>query len=377
MNLKANINMPRPIEYVIWEITTKCNINCIHCCFDCTTVPQCEELNTDQCLKVVEDLAKLKCKSVAITGGEALLRPDLDIIVSKLKEKNIYTLIVSNGYIIDEKIIEKIKHMGADKVSISLDAADSLIHDYIRGKKGSFEHALKAIKLLIKNNISTRVITTLHKLNFEQLPALKSLILANNVKEWRIQPAYANGRCSKDWLLTEAQYIKVAKFILKIKMTYPEDKLYIMEDDKMGYMSNFSKLIQPIWQGCLGGNKIFGICPDGSVKACAFRGGKAQSNVKQRALIDIWNDKNLFLEERNFDISTLSGYCASCEHAEICKGGCRCGCNINNNSAPYCLYKFEKIGFSSEEQSKLHFSKQELFALYNKIKEMPQEYLNI
>jgi sulfatase maturation enzyme AslB (radical SAM superfamily) len=72
----------------------------------------------------------------------------------------------------------------------------------------------------------------------------------------------------------------------------------------------------------------------------------------------------------------LTGYCATCKYAAICRGGCYRAATLNGGRCnPYCLYRFEKEGFSSEYQKRTNFTKQELFDMYNPIREMPKEYL--
>ena len=101
-----------------------------------------------------------------------------------------------------------------------------------------------------------------------------------------------------------------------------------------------------------------------------------EGNVRERSLVDIWNDPNAFEYNRHFDCSMLTGYCKECIYGPICKGGCviastnlgDCRCN------PYCLYKIEKEGYSSEEQARLDFSKEEIAALYNQVRELPPEF---
>jgi radical SAM protein with 4Fe4S-binding SPASM domain len=353
-------------------------MNCIHCGSDCNCISKGKELSTNECLEVIEDLSDLKSKLLIFSGGEPLLREDLGTLISACHIQNVPVAIISNAYLVNEETIKKIKAFNLLAYGISIDAAEPLLQDYIRGKKNSFEHVKRAIKLLNENNIPPSIVTTIHKLNYTQLPKIRDFLLENNVRMWQIQYGDNIGRLPKEWKITEAQYCKVARFIYDTQRAYPKEKLFVSGVDVFGYMSKLSKAIQGAWCGCVGGIRAVGISANGDVRAClSLQEDKyIEGNVRESSFKQIWMDKTKFQANRRFDCSMLTGYCATCKYAAICRGGCYRAATLNGGRCnPYCLYRFEKEGFSSEYQKRTNFTKQELFDMYNPIREMPKEYL--
>ncbi len=366
------------IDKIVWEVTAKCNMNCMHCGSDCNCDVKGEELSTAECLQVLEDIKEVGgCNLIIFSGGEPLLREDLGVLTSRCNLFDFKTAVISNAFMVNEKTIKMIKALNLLAYGISIDAADSYMHDYIRGVPHAFEHVEKAIKLLNENNIVPTIVTTVHKLNYNQLPKIRDFLIKNNVKLWQIQYGDNIGRMPKDCQITEAQYLEIAKFILDTNKNYSKCFKRVSGADVFGYMSPFAKQLQGFWQGCLGGISGVGISAEGSVRGClSMQSDKyIEDNVRNRSFKEIWLDKNSFAYNRKFDCSMLTGYCRTCIYAATCKGGCMRAASLHGGrNSQYCLYKIEKEGFSSPLQARTEFSKQEIFDLYNPIRKLPDEF---
>ena len=152
-------------ETVVWETTFKCNVNCIHCGSDCTSVEKDNQLTTAECIEIIEDLADIGAKTVILSGGEPLMREDIGVLASMIKRFGMEVAFISNGFRIDEDIAKMLHAIKPIAYGLSIDAADPYLHDYIRGRKHVFEHVENAIMLLHKYNVAPSVVTTVHKLN--------------------------------------------------------------------------------------------------------------------------------------------------------------------------------------------------------------------
>lgn len=375
--------MPYKLNRVVWEITSKCNMNCLHCGSDCKCDPKTKELTTAECLEVIDDLADVGCQLIFLSGGEPLIREDIGVLISSILLHGMKVCIISNGYMVNEKTIEQIKEYHLLAYGISVDAGEAYLHDYIRGKKGSFEHIKKAIKLLQENNIIPSIVTTVHKLNYHQLPIIRDFLIENGVKIWQIQYGDHIGRMQRDCQITEAQYLEIAKFILETRKNYANHFINVTGADVFGYMNEMSQELQNLghgfWGGCMGGLLVAGISADGNVRGClSMQDDKyIEDNIKNRSFKEIWLDRTSFAYNRRFDCSMLTGYCKTCIYNAVCKGGCMRSASLDGGRcSQYCLYKFEQNGFSSEEQARTEFSKEELFKLYNPIRELPPEFMN-
>ena len=362
----------------VWEITFKCNVNCIHCGSDCTSVEKEHQLTTAECYKVINDLAELGCKTVILSGGEPLMRQDIGAIASMIRTCKMQVGFISNGYLVNEETIKIIDAVRPIAFGISIDAADDYLHDYIRGKEGVFAHVENAIKLLHQYNIVPSVVTTIHKLNFSQLPKIRDFLIKNKIRYWQIQYGDSIGRMSKETMITEAQFFEIAKFILETRKKYKDKFEEVSGADVIGYLGEIGKAVQGYWIGCHAGINGIGLGSDGTVRGCLSlqRDEYKEANVRERSLKEIWNDENLFSYNRKFDCSMLTGYCKTCVYSSVCKGGCLRAATANGGRCnPYCLYKFEKEGFSNEEQAKTNFTKEELFKIYNPIRPLPKKFM--
>ena len=369
----------RPYD-VVWEITWKCNAKCIHCGSDCVSIEKQNQLSTAECLEIIRDLKRINTRKVTLSGGDPLLRPDFPTLAFAIKSLGMNVAIITNALALDDEKIKIIKEIKPRSFGISLDAGDEWMHDYIRGHKGCFNHALESIIKLKENGVEPSVITTTHKLNFPQLPVLRDVLIALGVKAWQIQYADFIGRMKTDSMITEAQFYKQAQFIYETQklMGY---NMYITGADVTGYMNDLTKKIGlGHWQGCHAGMRCLGLGSDGTVRGCLSQqlDKYIEGNIRERSLYEIWNDPKSFEYNRCFDVNTLTGYCKDCEYGEICKGGCirSASKDCSSRCNKYCLHRIDEIGYSDEYQAKTYFSKEEIAEIYNEVKPLPDEFYN-
>lgn len=369
----------KPLE-VVWEITWKCNAKCIHCGSDCISQEKASELTLTECLDIIQQLKELGTRRIILSGGDPLVRKDFPVLAFAIKNLGMNVGFVSNGIALDDDKIAVLKVIQPNQFGLSLDSADEYIHDYIRGYKGCHKNVINSLKKFKENNIKCSVITTLHKLNFHQLPKLKELVLELGLKTWQIQYADLIGRTKKETMITEAQFYELANFIKDMQDEYG-NIITVSGADVVGYMSPIGQSIYPGWHGCQAGCYALGIRSNGDITGCLSQqmDKYIEGNIRERSIIDIWNDPQSFKYNRCFSCDSLGGYCKECEHKELCRGGCSRAATTEGDlrSSNYCLYKFEKLGFSNFEQARTIFYKDEIEAIYNPIKPLPQEFYDL
>ena len=333
------------LETVIWEITLKCNLNCIHCGSKAKDIRK-NELNTEEALNFCKDLAKLKVEKVCLMGGEPFLREDWYLIAETLENDGIGWSIVSNGQVIEDNI-HLLKKLNPFTVGISVDGAKSQTHDYLRGKEGTFSNAIKSIKLLKKNNIPVSIITSVNKLNLKELKSISKLI-AGQYLAWQIQDCVPIGRFPRNLLLSKREYYAVALFIVSTLNNFKKFKLYISGAHDFGYFSKYLPNVQIAqWKGCQAGISVIGVQSNGNIKGClSLPDELIEGNILEESIIKIWNDKEKFLLNRNnnshqFDDKSI---CSKCFKFKDCKGGCQGFSHALTGkfySHPYCLLNYE------------------------------------
>ena len=133
---------------VFWELTTGCNLRCIHCRASATDLMSPEDLSTRECLRIVDEIAAYAPLILVLSGGEPLWRRDVFEISKHAVRRGLRVALATNGTLVDEAMAERIKDAGILRVSISLDGADRVTHDSFRGHDGAFDAALRGIRCL-------------------------------------------------------------------------------------------------------------------------------------------------------------------------------------------------------------------------------------
>ncbi|MGB9611679.1 MAG: radical SAM protein, partial [Bryobacteraceae bacterium] len=160
---------------VFWELTTGCNLRCIHCRASATELMSPDDLNTGECLRIVDQLAPYAPFILVLSGGEPLWRRDVFEIAKHAVGRGIRVALATNGTLVDEAMAERIREAGIVRVSISLDGADAATHDSFRGHPGAFQAALRGIRCLQEVGVSTQINTTVSRHNAHQLPEMLEL----------------------------------------------------------------------------------------------------------------------------------------------------------------------------------------------------------
>jgi radical SAM protein with 4Fe4S-binding SPASM domain len=342
------MNKPSSNNLVIavWELTLRCNLQCIHCGSSAGTA-RTDELSTTEALHLCDDLAALGCKGVALLGGEVFLRPDWQTISKEIKHKGMVLSIITNGFHDPDHIIPILKALETDSIVVGLDGATPKIHDTIRGVPGSFQKAIAFLQAAKKTGIQTSAITTVQKSNYNELPKILKIILDENIN-WQIQEGTPIGRFPQNQLLTKEEYYTLGIFIRSTQKKYTTRTCSISGAHNFGFYSTYLPNLSayPPWQGCYAGKNVIGIQSNGNIKGClALPDDYIEGNIRKRSINDIWNDPKTFRYSRHFNKEKLGNNCKTCTHRSSCGGGCTTrsvSMTGNPHNDPYCFYRFEQ-----------------------------------
>ena len=322
--------------YFQWHITEKCNMRCSHCYqadYDSKNEMSFEELKgiADKIFMVLKKW--MKKGRIALTGGEPLINPHLFNLIKYLdKNDEIEKIgILTNGTLINEKTIDKIKEINKlHYIQISLDGAAPETNDKIRGK-GSFRKALSAIRLLNQNRITTRLMFTIHKGNVSEISQLINLAINEGVDGLtfeRLVPC-GNGERMKDVLLSPEElreaYQKISdradlEYERGCKLTILKLRTLFACLDKDGTRDGsnipFKKQLGAM---CSVGIDSLCFLPNGTVLPCR-RLNIPIGNLRTDSIFKIWYTSDLLWKLR--DKRNLQGKCKDCDLIPRC-GGCR------------------------------------------------------
>ncbi len=120
---------------VVWNITRKCNLKCIHCYAHATEESGFDELTTDEGKRLIDDLAAFGSPLILFSGGEPLVRKDLPELAEYAVSKGMRAVISTNGTLITKEMAQTLKRIGLSYVGISLDGMEE-VNDKFRAVKG-------------------------------------------------------------------------------------------------------------------------------------------------------------------------------------------------------------------------------------------------
>ena len=328
----------------VWEITFLCNMRCLHC-GTAAGEKRKDELNTEEALKLIDDLAELGCEFLTLSGGEPLLQKDWKELARRLKERKVKLGIVTNGWCVNEEVARDFKEIEMNMVGVSFDGTEKT-HDMIRRTKGSYKKAYQALKMIKESGQKVCALTQVSKLNLEELDLIYQDLLDIGIPLWRIQMTTSTGRmCEmRDGSMTPEDMPELARKIIEIR---DEKKIEIDVGENIGY---YGELGDDLWRGypylgCYAGCRVIGIESNGNIKGCLSMPEEfVEGNIRQRPLKEIWFDMSLFSYNRKFSPDKAEGFCKDCPHLKMCRCGCSTtaigssGSRFNN---PYCLYRIE------------------------------------
>ena len=354
---------PSPVEgfarpYVIsWNLTYRCNLACEHCYLDAGGTPLVgtenfadrSELGTEDCFKVIDDIAAFAPECLTIlTGGEPLLRRDILEIVRRAAERDLWVVVGTNGVRITENVARRLADAGARGLSLSLDALDPDCHDRFRNVRGAWQNTVDGAEILNKTGLPFIVQTTAGSHNIGELEAIADFAhdrLA--AKVWNLYFLVPTGRGQFLSDMTPAQYDDVLASLYRIQRKYDRRMLvnakcaphYIktvlehaaeqsagqagVEAGQLAAAAGAAVAPFRTYSGgaggCPAGTHYMGIRPNGDVTPCPYLPVFA-GNLRRSPLADLWTSSELFTDIRRR--ASLGGRCGACEMNGHC-GGCR------------------------------------------------------
>ncbi len=309
----------------VWEITLACCFSCEYCGSRGGKARK-NELSTEECINIAEQLAQLGCRRVSMIGGEVFMRKDWKQIVGKLSSLNINVNVITNGFLFGEKNIKDLKEAGVESVSVSIDGIQE-VHDRYR-QKGSFRRAINAVETLSAAGIPVSVISTLNSENVKGLEEMYDVLKDKDIYAWQLQACSPMGNAMERKLDYHIDMKEVINFVMAHTLIAP---FAIGVADNIGYFTEAEGMIRgrlngrTYFTGCSAGISAIGIDSVGNVKGCEamYDDYFIEGNLREKSLKEIWEDPDAFAYNRKFNRSLLTGKCAKCIYGDHCAAGCR------------------------------------------------------
>ena len=316
---KKNESKIHTLNYILWECTLRCNLHCIHCGSDCKKDSFVNDMPTEDFFKAIDQISSIvnpKNTMIVLTGGEALLRNDIENIGINLYNRGFPWGIVTNGMLLDSHRLNSLSNSGLRAITISFDGLESS-HNWIRGNKNSFEKVISAIKLLkATKDIKYDVVTCVHQRNFNELAQIKELLIEIGIKDWRIFTVFPIGRAKeqKSLQLTSLEFKELFDFIKQTR----QEKRITLNYGCEGFLGNYESEVRDGFFFCRAGINVASILADGSISGCPnLRANFTQGNIYNDNFAEIWQNKYEIFRDKSW---TKTGTCSECDFYKYCEG---------------------------------------------------------
>lgn len=329
----------RPV--VVWNVTRRCNLKCVHCYAQAKDIAFNNELTTQEGKRLIDDLVGFGAPVLLLSGGEPMVRPDLAELAGYAVQKGMRAVISTNGTLITREKARILKEIGLSYVGISLDGMEA-VNDRFRGVRGAYAKALDGIRNCQEAGIKVGLRFTINKANVTEIPKVFDLLEEMQIPRicfyhlvyagrgsQLIQDdlSHAESRAAVDLIidrtkdlhdrgkpkevLTVDNHADGPYLYLRLRRENPERAKGVLELLKMNEGNNSGRGI-----GC--------VSWDGEVYADQFWRHYSFGNVRQRPFSTIWTDTSEpLLGKLKEKKRHVKGRCATCRWLDICGGNFR------------------------------------------------------
>lgn len=315
-----------PMRQLFWECTLRCNLHCRHCGSDCKTTTLCPDMPAEDFLRAVDTLLPHVDPHqimVVITGGEPLVRADLAEVGRALRDRGFSWGIVTNGWLLDEQKLRELLAAGMLSLTISLDGLRD-DHDWMRGREGCYDRAIRAIRLLCRTRgLTWDVDTCVTRRNYPRLEEMRQVLLAEGVKNWRLLTVFPMGRAASDpeMIITDEEFEGLMLFIAQQRADHEAGRTPLLcYYGCEGFLGEYERKVRPHFYHCDAGISVASVLIDGSISACtSVRSDYHQGNIYRDNLWQVWQERFLVFRDRSW-MRKLEP-CSDCKLWQYCEGG--------------------------------------------------------
>ncbi len=309
------------------NLTQRCNLACAHCYMDAKGREQGgDELDTGEIQALLEEIASRSNETmVVLTGGEPLLRRDLETLVRHGSQLGLSMVVGSNGVLLTEERARSLQTAGVMGLGISLDSLDPNSHDGFRGSPGSWEKTLQAMDHCRQLQLPFQLHFSVTAQNAHEVPAVIDFARASGAHVLNIFFLVCTGRGETMSDISPTRYEEVLRELVQAQQQSkdliirarcaPHFKRVAYEADPE---SPLTRAQGYDGGGCLAGIHYCRITPGGEVTACPYI-PDGEGNIRDQGFWAIWDNAENFRRLRNPE---LRGKCGKCEYRKLC-GGCR------------------------------------------------------
>jgi pyrroloquinoline quinone biosynthesis protein E len=311
--------IPGPL-WLLAELTYACPLQCPYCSNPVDFARIKNELDTDEWIRVLREARGLGAAQLGFSGGEPLIRRDLEVLIEEGRRLGYYTNLITSGVGMDADRVRRLSDAGLDHIQLSIQASNSELNDLIAGT-GSFEHKIAMAREVKANGFPMVLNFVIHRDNIDYMGDMLDLAVQLEADYVELANAqyYGWALVNRDRLLPRRDQIASARAVAEdYQQRYSGGmKIYYVIPD---YYENRPKACMDGW-----GKVFLSIAPDGTALPCqAARDlpGIDYPNVRDKDVRWIWRESAAFNRFRGE--AWMKQPCRSCPERSTDYGGCRC-----------------------------------------------------
>jgi radical SAM enzyme (rSAM/lipoprotein system) len=253
---------------------------------------------------------------IILSGGEVLVRKDLEHIGINLYRRGYPWGMVTNGLALSRERLDSLIRAGLHSITVSLDGFEEH-HYHIRQNKESFARAVEAVRMISADReLVSDVVTCVTPALLPRLDEFKEFLISLGVRRWRLFAIFPVDRAAEDksLQLSDEEYTAMMEFILKTRKEGRIEASYSCE----GFLGGYEMRVRTNPYECYAGICIASIRVNGDISGCtSVRANFTQGNIYKDNFWDVW--QNRFEKFRNREW-TKKGKCADCKVWQYCQG---------------------------------------------------------
>ena len=311
---------PGPPLWLLAELTYRCPLHCVFCYNPVDFARQEQELSTADWLRVLREGRALGAVQLGLSGGEPLVRDDLETIVAEARQLGYYSNLLTSGVGLTAARAAALKAAGLDHVQLSFQDSTREMNDFLSHTR-TFELKNKVAAIIKGQGWPMVMNVVIHRLNIDHIDRIIGMAaeLGAEYLELANTQYYSWALVNRDHLLPTREQLQTAEAATVRWREQLGDRMriFFVAPD---YHDGKPKRCVNGW-----GSTFLNIAPDGTALPChtaKMLPGLAFPNVREQGLREIWFDSEGFNRYRG--TGWMKEPCASCDQREVDLGGCRC-----------------------------------------------------
>ncbi len=307
---------------VEWLVSERCNLKCAFCSSSHYTDHQ-KKLSHKEVVSFAHHLVDLGVFGIIVSGGEPLMHPQVYEVINILSQGGMTVSVPTNGTLVDDTAIQKLKESSVGAVQVSIDGKDEKTHDSIRGVKGTFRKAVKAIEDLIEAGVPTGASTTVSQQNIDQIPAIVHFLSELGVGNYNVRACMPCGRAGPEYRDMAPPPEKWREALASLADLGKSTGMDVVSMDplQVPLTPPSSDRVAGGFLSCGVGRTGCAVGPDGTVTPCAYI-EEVAGTITEQSLKDIWCNSPVLQKYRSKE-TMIGGKCKTCQWNITCGGGCK------------------------------------------------------